>query len=239
MPPRCAACPANMYADHSLRLAQEIVTKNFFLRLLRQKGKGGGKLRMIQNGGLAAGGKKIFFKLLRLGKLDKLFTHQIIKGNFPFPPPAQLQDFIYGCVTWTYIAKHFSKLDMRDFTVFRSYIMTVAKHLCIDALRKHKIEVLEEELTAEEIDGCTAIDEDCVFREVCAKDASQILMQCLSELREEYRDVLKLHYYHERKVREIAEVLHLSESNVKQRLARGRVLLAEKIKEKGMVYEEL
>ena len=61
MPPRCAACPANMYADHSLRLAQEIVTKNFFLRLLRQKGKGGGKLRMIQNGGLAAGGKKIFF----------------------------------------------------------------------------------------------------------------------------------------------------------------------------------
>lgn len=141
--------------------------------------------------------------------------------------------------TWTYIAKHFSKLDMRDFTVFRSYIMTVAKHLCIDALRKHKIEVLEEELTAEEIDGCTAIDEDCVFREVCAKDASQILMQCLSELREEYRDVLKLHYYHGRKVREIAEVLHLSESNVKQRLARGRVLLAEKIKEKGMVYEEL
>ena len=105
MPPRCAACPANMYAAHSLRLAQEIVTKNFFLRLLRQKGKGGGKLRMIQNGGLAAGGKKIFFKLLRLGKLDKLFTHQIIKGNFPFPPPAQLQDFIYGCVTNDYLAK--------------------------------------------------------------------------------------------------------------------------------------
>ena len=87
MPPRCAACPANMYADHALRLAQEVVTENFFLCLLRQTGKGGGKFRMVQNGGLAAGGKKIFFKLLRLGKLDKLFTHQIIKGNFPFPPP--------------------------------------------------------------------------------------------------------------------------------------------------------
>ena len=105
MPPRCAARPADMCADHSLRLAQEIVTKNFFLRLLRQKGKGGGKFRMVQNSGLAAGGKKIFFKLLRLGKLDKLFTHQIIKGNFPFPPPAQLQDFIYGCVTNDYLAK--------------------------------------------------------------------------------------------------------------------------------------
>ena len=58
MPPRCAACPSDMYADHSLRLAQEIVTKNFFLRLLRQEGKGGGKFRMVQNGGLAASGKK-------------------------------------------------------------------------------------------------------------------------------------------------------------------------------------
>ena len=102
-----------MYADHSLRLAQEIVTKNFFLRLLRQKGKGGGKLRMIQNGGLAAGGKKIFFKLLRLGKLDKLFTHQIIKGNFPFPPPAQLQDFIYGCVTNDYLGIFSGKKELR------------------------------------------------------------------------------------------------------------------------------
>ena len=77
MPPRCAACPADMYADHSLRLAQEVIAENFFLCLLRQTGKGGGKFRMIQNGGLVAGGKKIFFKLLRLGKLDKLFTHQI------------------------------------------------------------------------------------------------------------------------------------------------------------------
>ena len=94
-----------MYADHSLRLAQEIVTKNFFLCLLRQKDKGSGKFRMVQNGGLAAGGKKVFFKQLRLGKLDKPFIHQIVKGNFPFPPPAQLQNYIYGGVTNDNLAK--------------------------------------------------------------------------------------------------------------------------------------
>ena len=77
-----------MYADYSLRLAQKIVTENFFLRLFRQKGKGGGKLRMVQNGGLVADSEKIFFKLLWLGKLEKLLIHQIVKGNFPFPPPA-------------------------------------------------------------------------------------------------------------------------------------------------------
>ena len=105
MPPRCAARPANMYADHALRLAHEIVAENFFLRLLRQEGKGVGKFRMVQNGGLAADGKKVFFKLFRLGKLDKLLIHQIVKGNFPFPPPAQLQNYIYGGVTNDNLAK--------------------------------------------------------------------------------------------------------------------------------------
>ena len=62
MPPRCAACPADMYADHALRLAQEIVAKNHFLCLLWQKGKSGGKFRMVQNGGLATDGEGVFFK---------------------------------------------------------------------------------------------------------------------------------------------------------------------------------
>ena len=105
MPPRCAACPDNMHADYSLRLAQEIVTEYFFLCLLRQEGKRGRKFRIVQNGDLAAGGKKIFFKLFRVGKLDKLLIHQIVKKNSPFPPPAQLQNLIYGCVTNDSLAK--------------------------------------------------------------------------------------------------------------------------------------
>ena len=119
MPPRCAACPADMYADHSLRLAQEIVTENFFLCLLRQEGKGGGKFRMVQNGGLAAGGKKMFFKLFRLGKLDKPLIHQIVKGNFPFPPPAQLQNLVYGGVTNDNLTKCIECVLDMDFVIFK------------------------------------------------------------------------------------------------------------------------
>ena len=118
MPPRCAACPADMYADHSLRLAQKIILENFFLCLLRQTSKGGGKFLMVQNGGLAAGGKKIFLKLFWLGKLDKLLIHQIVKGNFPFPPPAQIQNFIYGCVTNDNLAKGIKGLLDMNFIGF-------------------------------------------------------------------------------------------------------------------------
>ena len=62
MPPRCAACPADMYADHALRLAQEIVAKNHFLRLLRQCGERGGKSLVAEQDGLATDGEEIFFK---------------------------------------------------------------------------------------------------------------------------------------------------------------------------------
>ena len=119
MPPRCAACPDNMHADYSLRLAQEIVTEYFFLCLLRQEGKGGGKFRMVQNGGLAAGGKKMFFKLFRLGKLDKPLIHQIVKGNFPFPPPAQLQNLVYGGVTNDNLTKCIECVLDMDFVIFK------------------------------------------------------------------------------------------------------------------------
>ena len=60
---------------------------------------------MIQNGSLAAGGKKIFFKMLRLGKLDKLLVYQIVKGNLPLPFPAKLQNLIAGSIADYCLAK--------------------------------------------------------------------------------------------------------------------------------------
>jgi hypothetical protein len=49
---------------------------------------------MIQNGGLAAGGKKIFFKLLRLGKLDKLFHSSDNQGKLPVPTSGAASRFL-------------------------------------------------------------------------------------------------------------------------------------------------
>ncbi|HIS02123.1 MAG TPA: hypothetical protein IAA74_11085, partial [Candidatus Excrementavichristensenella intestinipullorum] len=97
----------------------EVIAENFFLCLLRQTGKGGGKFRMVQNGGLAAGGKKMFFKLFRLGKLDKPLIHQIVKGNFPFPPPAQLQNLVYGGVTNDNLTKCIECVLDMDFVIFK------------------------------------------------------------------------------------------------------------------------
>lgn len=51
------------------------------------------------------------------------------------------------------------------------------------------------------------------------------------KLPEKYRIVIHLFYYEDYSVREIADILKLSESNAKVRLTRGRTLLRNVLKE--------
>lgn len=60
---------------------------------------------------------------------------------------------------------------------------------------------------------------------------AETLFETVMRLPEKYRIVLHLYYYEEYAVRQIAEILKLSESNVKIRLSRGRAMLKETLKE--------
>lgn len=60
---------------------------------------------------------------------------------------------------------------------------------------------------------------------------SENLFETVMRLPEKYRIVIHLFYYEDYSVREIADILKLSESNVKARLSRGRGMLRETLKE--------
>lgn len=60
---------------------------------------------------------------------------------------------------------------------------------------------------------------------------SENLFEEVLKLPEKYRIVIHLFYYEDYSVREIADILKLSESNVKTRLSRGRSLLKTALKE--------
>ena len=51
------------------------------------------------------------------------------------------------------------------------------------------------------------------------------------KLPEKQRTVIHLFYYEDYSIKEIADILKLSESNVKTRLTRGRAMLKEHLKE--------
>lgn len=61
--------------------------------------------------------------------------------------------------------------------------------------------------------------------------SSRNLFEEVMKLPDKYRIVIHLFYYEEYSVREIADILKLSESNVKVRLSRGRALLKASLKE--------
>lgn len=60
---------------------------------------------------------------------------------------------------------------------------------------------------------------------------SENLFETVMQLPEKYRIVIHLFYYEDYSVCEIADILQLSESNVKVRLSRGRSLLKKVLKE--------
>lgn len=60
---------------------------------------------------------------------------------------------------------------------------------------------------------------------------SENLFGTVMHLPDKYRIVIHLFYYEDYSVREISEILRLSENNVKVRLSRGRSLLKEKLQE--------
>lgn len=60
---------------------------------------------------------------------------------------------------------------------------------------------------------------------------SEELFETVMALPEKFRIVIHLFYYEDYAIREIADILKISESNVKVRLPRGRSLLKEKLQE--------
>lgn len=63
------------------------------------------------------------------------------------------------------------------------------------------------------------------------EEESSELFEAVMKLPDKYRIVIHLFYYEDYSVKEIAEILKLTESNVKVRLSRGRMLLRNTLKE--------
>lgn len=60
---------------------------------------------------------------------------------------------------------------------------------------------------------------------ILIKEQEEELFKNIMALKQNYKDVILLYYYQEMQVREIAEVLGISQENVSMRLKRGRMAL--------------
>ena len=111
-----------------------------------------------------------------------------------------------------------AKKEFEDEQHLRAWLIRVAinkaKNLTLTFWRQHKVSLEDymENLTFE------APESENLFEEVM-------------KLPQKYRIVIHLFYYEDYSIKEIAEILKLSQSNVKVRLSRARALLKESLKE--------
>lgn len=105
--------------------------------------------------------------------------------------------------------------ELRADGAFRTWLFRIARNLCIDKLRQHKLI----ELPADAHDGGS---EDRTALRVTVQ-------QALMELPVEYRDPLVLCDLEDLPAREAAEVLQISVPALKSRLYRGRRALRDKL----------
>lgn len=118
----------------------------------------------------------------------------------------------------TFVQYYTSKKEFESEQHIRAWLLRVAvnkaKNITRTFWRRNKLSI-----------------EDYMETLVFETPEAETLFETVMRLPEKYRIVLHLYYYEEYAVREIAEILKLSESNVKIRLSRGRAMLKETLKE--------
>lgn len=116
----------------------------------------------------------------------------------------------------------------------KGWLYRVSVNAALDAKRHAAHEVLSDEPVGAEVADSGDTPEEQVEKDI----VRSAVREALGEMDETYREPLMMFYYSEMSVKEIADALELSEGTVKSRMSRGRVLLARRLRAKGIGYEE-
>jgi RNA polymerase sigma-70 factor, ECF subfamily len=114
----------------------------------------------------------------------------------------------------------------------KTWVLSIAHHRAISALRKRREEPWNEELAH-------AIAEDADNPEVAAqkRDKSAVIRRCMNALSAEHREIVDLVYYHELSIAEAAAVVGIPENTVKTRMFYARKRLSELLASAGVDRE--
>ena len=128
-------------------------------------------------------------------------------------------------------AKAFDKLTSynNDFA-FNTWLLTIAKNVHIDLLRKRKLNNTVHLNDDETYLLNNLPDEDTLEDQLIYEQNLSTLKLCIKQLKPHYQQIIQLRYFQERSYNEIAEIINEPLSNVKIKLLRAKKLLTELIK---------
>ncbi len=143
------------------------------------------------------------------------------------------QDTVLDILQDSYV-KGFKKLSqLQDPNKFRAWIKTIAHNTTVDYLRKTKpimfstMSTDDEEIIDFEDNRLENIPEIVVDQ----KETARLINEILETLNDEQRLVISMFYYQQMSIKEIAQIIDVSENTVKSRLSYGRKRIELKVKE--------
>ncbi len=116
-----------------------------------------------------------------------------------------------------------------------TWIYSIARNKVISWLRKTSELTLEDESLLEAMVDPAANPHE----ELAMDDMKQQLFRLMDQLTEEHREVLRLTYFEDKSVKEVADMLVISENTVKTRMFYARKRMAQLLEKAGIVELDL
>ncbi len=138
-----------------------------------------------------------------------------------------VQNALYG------IAVSFPKVPSDDETAAHAYFLNCAKYAAL------RIKKTEQKLVTTELTDVIELSPslDPTFEAVRESSDYDRLLAAIRKLDEKYQDVLLHFYVFDENVKEIAKLFGVRKATIRQRLFRGRKLLAELCRKEGILHD--
>jgi len=120
----------------------------------------------------------------------------------------------------TFIKAYKNLAKFKGESKFSTWLYKIAYRNCLDRLKKNKNRYQTD--TIDEITINKIESTDSILDQINKKERAKIMNECLQKLPEDERTLLWMFYFEELSLKEILEIVDLSESNVKVKLHRAR-----------------
>ncbi|MGC4129098.1 MAG: RNA polymerase sigma factor [Bergeyella sp.] len=132
-------------------------------------------------------------------------------------------------ITVNVFSKTLSKLDLYDSDFqFKTWILTIAQNTVIDFWRKKGRENEETESDLGEYPNQFAKSPEELL---ISEEDQQKIQSIVESMDANYQDIIRLRFFEEKSIKEIAEELKISVSNAKIRIMRAKKVLAQLLKD--------
>lgn len=139
-------------------------------------------------------------------------------------------------ITVNVFSKVLSRLDKYDVDFqFKTWVLTIAQNTIIDFWRKRNKEAENAGMTMEEVSNEFEKSPEELL--IIEEDSLKI-QQIVENMDAKYAEIIRLRFFEELSIKEIAEKLQLSVSNTKVRIMRAKKVLIQLLKENDIDIED-